>query len=97
MFFNTSWWFYGSEEKFEKADKSKMLSLDTGVYFPSSGLSNSEIASLSRSMHKSQGFGSTGSRGSQMEYLELIKGEMPKDENNIFEGINTSWTRVEWR
>ncbi len=94
MFFNTSWWFYGSKEKFEKADKSKMLSVDTGVYFPSGGLSNTEIASLSRSMHKSQGFGSTGSRGSQMEYLELIKGEMPMDKNNIFEGINTTWTRV---
>ena len=25
MFFNTSWWFYGSKEKFEKADKSKFL------------------------------------------------------------------------
>lgn len=94
MFFNTSWWFYGSKEKFEKADKSKMMSFDTGVYFPSSGLSNTEIASLSRSMHKSQGFGSTGSRGSEMEYLKLIKGEMPGDKANIFEGINTTWTRV---
>ena len=94
MFFNTSWWFYGSKEKFNKADKSKMLSIDTGVYFPSSGLSNTEIASLSRSMHKSQGFGSTGSRGSEKEYLELIKGTMPTDRNNIFEEINTSWTRV---
>ncbi|RLD81748.1 MAG: LmbE family protein, partial [Bacteroidetes bacterium] len=94
MFFNTSWWFYGSKEKFEKADKSKMMSFDTGVYFPSSGLSNTEIASLSRSMHKSQGFGSTGSRGSEMEYLKLIKGEMPDDKANIFEGINTTWTRI---
>ncbi|MCB0433614.1 MAG: PIG-L family deacetylase, partial [Mangrovimonas sp.] len=34
IFFNTSWWFYGSQEKFEKADKSKLLSFDTGVYYP---------------------------------------------------------------
>src|SRR6056297_2755362 len=27
LFFNTSWWFYGSEEKFEKADKSNMLDI----------------------------------------------------------------------
>ena len=94
MFFNTSWWFYGSKEKFAKADKSKMLFVDTGVYFPSSGLSNTEIASLSRSMHKSQGFGNTGTRGSEPEYLQLIKGEVPKDKSNIFEGINTTWTRV---
>ena len=84
-----------SKEKFEKADKSKMLSINTGVYYPSSGLSNSEIASLSRSMHKSQGFGNTGTRGNQNEYIELLKGEMPTDKNNLFEGIDTTWNRVE--
>jgi hypothetical protein len=25
LFMNTSWWFYGSREKFEQADKSKMV------------------------------------------------------------------------
>jgi hypothetical protein len=81
-------------ERILKTDKSNMISLNTGVYFPSSGLSNSEIASLSRSMHKSQGFGSTGSRGNQNEYIQLLKGEMPKNETNLFEGIDTTWTRV---
>jgi LmbE family N-acetylglucosaminyl deacetylase len=95
LFFNTSWWFYGSRENFEKADKSNLLAVDTGVYFPSSGLSNPEIAALSRSQHKSQGFGSTGSRGSQIEYIEIIKGDLPTDKTNIFEGIDTSWNRVE--
>lgn len=95
LFFNTSWWFYGSQEKFEKADKSNLIGLDTGIYFPSSGLSNPEIAALSRSQHKSQGFGNTGTRGSEMEYIELIKGTMPKDQTNLFEGIDTSWNRVE--
>ncbi len=93
-FFNTSWWFYGSREKFAEADKSKMLSVDVGVYYPDRGLSNTEIASLSRSMHKSQGFGSTGTRGSSMEFLELIKGDLPVDKENLFDGINTTWTRV---
>lgn len=93
-FFNTSWWFYGSQEKFDEADKTNLLSLNTGVYFPSSGLSNPEIAALSRSSHKSQGFGSTGTRGEQIEYIELIKGDLPKDNTNIFEGIDTSWNRV---
>ncbi len=94
VFFNTSWWFYGSQEKFDKADKSKHLQFDIGAYYASSGLSNTEIASLSRSQHKSQGFGNTGTRGSQMEYIELIKGEMPSDPSNIFEGIDTTWNRV---
>jgi len=94
LFFNTSWWFYGSQEKFDKADKSNLLEFDTGTFYPSSGLSNTEIAALSRSQHKSQGFGNTGSRGSQMEYIELIKGDIPKDKTNLFEGIDTTWNRV---
>lgn len=30
-----------------------------------------------------------------MEYLELLKGDMPPNKSDIFEGINTTWTRVE--
>jgi LmbE family N-acetylglucosaminyl deacetylase len=95
LFFNTSWWFYGSEDKFKKADKTALMSMDVGVYFPLLGKSNTEIAAESRSNHKCQGFGSTGTRGMQMEYLELLKGDMPPNKSNIFEGINTTWTRVE--
>lgn len=93
-FFNTSWWFYGSQEKFDAADKTNLFGLEVGDFYPALGLSNSEIAALSRSSHKSQGFGNTGARGSETEYLELVKGDLPKDKNNIFEGIDTSWNRV---
>jgi len=95
LFFNTSWWFYGSRENFEKADKSRMMGVDIGVYYPLLGKSNTEIAAAARSMHKAQGFGDMGTRGSSMEYLELLKGEMPSDKESLFEGINTSWSRVE--
>lgn len=95
LFFNTSWWFYGSEEAFEKADKSNLVQLKTGTFYPSLGLSNGEIAALSRSKHQSQGFGNTGSRGEETEYLELLKGDMPTNPTNLFEGINTTWTRIE--
>ena len=94
LFFNTSWWFYGSEENFNKADKTNLLSVEVGSYFQNKGLSNGEIASLSRSQHQSQGFGSTGSRGSQTEYLEFLKGDFPVNKT-IFDGIDTSWNRVE--
>jgi len=94
QFFNTSWWFYGSKEKFEAADKSNLSSLQIGVYYPSIGKSNQEIAALSRSCHQSQGFGSTGSRGEEMEYLEFLKGTSLNDKNNIFDGIDTTWNRV---
>ena len=94
QFFNPSVWFYGSKEKFDAADKSNFIFLQTGVYYPSIGKSNQEIAALSRSRHQSQGFGSMGSRGEEPEYLELINGEMPKDKASIFDGIDTSWNRV---
>ncbi|AOW10340.1 PIG-L family deacetylase [Flavobacterium gilvum] len=94
IFFNPSWWYYGSKEKFDAADKTNMLSIQTGVYYPTLGKSNQEIAALSRSSHKSQGFGSTGSRGEETEYLEFLKGVPFKDKSSVFEGIDTSWNRV---
>jgi LmbE family N-acetylglucosaminyl deacetylase len=94
VFFNTSWWFYGSKEKFDSADKTNMVSISTGVYYPTLGKSNQEIAALSRSSHKSQGFGSTGTRGEDTEYLEFLKGDPIKEKSSLFEGIDTSWNRV---
>lgn len=94
QFFNTSWWFYGSKEKFDAADKTNLSSLQIGVYYPTIGKSNQEIAALSRSSHQSQGFGSVGSRGEEIEYLELIKGTTLNNKNNIFDGIDTSWNRL---
>ena len=94
QFFNTSWWFYGSKEKFEAADKTNLSALQIGVFYPSLGKSNQEIAALSRSCHQSQGFGSTGSRGEETEYLELLKGSSLQDKTNVFEGIDTTWNRV---
>ncbi len=95
MYFNTSWWFYGTKDKFESADKSNLANLSTGFYYPTLGKSNQEIAALSRSRHQSQGFGTSGARGDDMEYLEFIKGEKPTVSTNLFEGIDTSWNRVE--
>ena len=94
IFFNTSWWFYGSKEKFDAADKTNLSKLQTGVYYKQFGKSNQEIAALSRSCHQSQGFGNTGTRGEEDEYLEFLKGESLKDKTNLFEGIDTSWNRV---
>ena len=93
IFYNTSWWAYGSKEKFDKIDKSEMVSISTNLYDPISGSYNSNIASKSRSQHKSQGFGSSPSLKSNIEYLKLISGQKINS-NNIFEGIDTSWNRV---
>ncbi|MEP5428410.1 MAG: LmbE family protein, partial [Flavobacteriaceae bacterium] len=40
-----------------------------------------------------QGFGRISTRGSQDEYVELLKGDLPKN-NDLFDGINTTWSRV---
>jgi len=93
LFFNTGWWFYGSQENFEKADKTGMIKIDIGVYYPLKGLSNNEVASLASSQHLCQGFGRLTQRGSQEEYIQLLKGDLP-DNSNVFSGIDTSWNRV---
>ncbi|MEL7220855.1 MAG: PIG-L family deacetylase [Bacteroidota bacterium] len=94
IFYNTSWWRYGSREAFEKVDKSNMVAVDVGTYLPKRGVSVTEIAATSRSQHRSQGFGSRGTRGALLEYIELIRGEMPEGASDPFEGINTTWSRV---
>ena len=90
LLWNTSSWFYQNKEDF---DTSNLIKVDVGLYNPYLGKSYTEIAAESRSMHKSQGFGTALQRGSSIEYLQPEKGSIPKSE--IFEGINTSWSRVE--
>ncbi|HXI12647.1 MAG TPA: PIG-L family deacetylase [Thermoanaerobaculia bacterium] len=71
----------------------KLIQVDLGRYNPLLGKSYTEIAADSRSMHKSQGFGSAERRGSIPNYLENLAGEAPvRDE--IFDGIDTTWARV---
>jgi len=94
QFFNTSWWFYGSQEAFNAADKSRMLSVDLGVFDPLTGESNNEIAGRSRSMHKSQGFGAAETRGESIDYLDLLKDVDNKIPTSLFDGIDITWNRV---
>ncbi len=68
------------------------LGFDTGEYNPILGKSYTELAAESRSNHKSQGFGSTGSRGTRIEYLQHVAGNPAK--SDLFDGIDTSWNRV---
>jgi len=94
LYYNTGWWQYGSREAFDKLDKSDFVSVDVGEYYPTLGLSNNEIASLSRSKHACQGFGSALQRGSQTEWLKLLKGS-PSTNNDLLQGIDTTWDRYQ--
>ena len=93
QFYNTSWWAYGSRARFEAADKSNMIALESNPTDFVLGRTNAEVAAKSRSQHKSQGFGSSPQLGSQLEYLEWINGEKPTADNPL-SGIDTSWKRI---
>ncbi|MEN8249344.1 MAG: PIG-L family deacetylase [Bacteroidota bacterium] len=69
-----------------------VVKVDIGTFNPLLGKSYNELAAESRTMHKSQGFGSMASRGEQIEYLSLIKGKSA--ENSLFDGIDMTWNRV---
>ncbi len=92
LLLNETSWFTKDIDSISVANDS-ILSLDLGIYKPLLGKSVTEIAAESRSKHQSQGFGATGSRGSDVEYFRHIKGDMA--ENDLLEGINTTWSRVE--
>ncbi|MEQ9229223.1 MAG: PIG-L family deacetylase, partial [Cyclobacteriaceae bacterium] len=62
-----------------------------GKYNAVLGKSYTEISAVSRSMHKSQGFGSTGSRGERNDYLTQWEGS---ESLQPFDGIDTTWERV---
>lgn len=94
LYFNDSWFFYGSKEKYLEADHDGFMEMELGEYLPLLGKSNSEIAALSRSEHKSQGFGSLTERGSDKSFIEPITGDLKNAEEDIFAGIDTSWKRV---
>jgi len=91
LFWNTSSWFYARNKV--QFNPEGLYSINVGTYNPNLGISYTEMAAQSRSMHKSQGFGSTGSRGDELEYLELWRGD--SSHTDVFGGIDTSWKRVE--
>ncbi len=91
LLFNESSWMTEDIDSISVKTDS-ILSLDLGIYKPLLGKSVTEVAAESRSKHQSQGFGATGSRGSDIEYFRHVKGEMAK--KDLLEGINTTWSRV---
>lgn len=68
------------------------LKLDVGGYNAFLGKSYGEIAAESRSEHKSQGMGSTATRGQATEYFSLTAGDAAK--SGLLDGVVTDWSRV---
>jgi LmbE family N-acetylglucosaminyl deacetylase len=65
---------------------------DTGEYNPALGYSYQELATMSRSMHHSQGTGAVRRPGPGDTTFGLVAGDpVSKD---LFEGVDTTWNRL---
>ena len=92
VFVNTGQWWVPNIDSVAAANPDKYLKIDVGGYNGLLGESYTEIAGLSRSQHKTQGFGAALNKGEQFEYLELAYGETVV--NDFMDGVTTDWTRV---
>ena len=75
-----------------RKDVPGQITADLGAYNALLGRSYTEIAALSRNMHKSQGFGSAERRGTWLNDFKNIAGAPA--EKDLFEGIDLSWKRI---
>src|SRR5579872_4762439 len=83
--------FTAEQEKEAKA-LPHLVEVDTGEFNPILGKSYAEIAGISRSQHRSQGFGAAERRGPAKNFLATIAGE--RADRDAFEGIDTTWSRL---
>lgn len=72
--------------------KDDQLKIDVGQYNVLLGKSYGEIASESRSQHKSQGFGVAKQRGESFEYFERLAGEPAK--KDLLDNVSINWNAV---
>jgi LmbE family N-acetylglucosaminyl deacetylase len=73
-------------------DGESYVGIALGEYNPLLGEAYTELAARARSKHRSQGFGSSPSRGERSDYLVHVKGVPAK--KDVFDGIDLSWNRV---
>jgi len=75
---------------------SSTLSFNVGEYDPVVGKSYSEIASISRSQHRSQGQGELAERGARIDGVRLEASRVSDPaapERGLFDGLDTTWNR----
>ncbi|MBT6131979.1 MAG: hypothetical protein HOH53_02785 [Flavobacteriales bacterium] len=92
LYWNASaWW----DKELENLDaegllKKQMHRVNIGVYSDLRGEAMNEIASMARSKHRCQAFGTTRARGVQNEYLQFMKGTF---DENFLDGLDGIWSR----
>lgn len=88
IFFNA----YNFRGEFEPEPGKRYYAMEVGGYNSLLGKSYHEFAADSRTMHKSQGFGSTAGTGKAKDYLEQVGGEPYV--NSPFDGVESRWSSV---
>jgi len=84
---------YWNSWRVDPAQMPQVRSIDIGGYNPLLGRSYTEIAGESRSMHKSQGFGSAERRGSRIEQFLPIAGDTAS--SDPFANLGSDWSRIQ--
>ena len=92
LVWNAGMWWNQRRDEVDENDAKECIKVDVGIFNPLLGKSYGEIAAESRTVHKTQGFGTIGFRGSLIEYFKHVKGD--KASTDLFENVNTTWTRV---
>jgi LmbE family N-acetylglucosaminyl deacetylase len=88
IFFNA----YNFRGEFEPEKGKRYYAMEVGGYNPILGKTYHQLAADSRTMHKSQGFGSTAGAGNAKDFLEQVGGE--SYENTPFDGVESRWASV---
>jgi LmbE family N-acetylglucosaminyl deacetylase len=88
IFFNA----YNFRGEFEPEKGKRYYAMEVGGYNPILGKTYHQLAADSRTMHKSQGFGSTAGAGNAKDFLEQVGGD--SYENTPFDGVESRWASV---
>lgn len=86
IFFNA----YNFRGEFEPEAGKRYYAMEVGGYNSLLGKSYHEFAADSRTMHKSQGFGSTAGTGKAKDFLEQVGGDPYV--NSPFDGVESRWS-----
>lgn len=88
LFFNA----YNFRGEFEPESGKRYYVMEVGGYNPLLGKTYHQLAADSRTMHKSQGFGSTAGSGNAKDYLEQVDGETYN--LSPFEDLTSRWEQL---
>lgn len=88
IFFNA----YNFRGEFEPEEGKKYYAFEVGGYDPLLGKTYHQLAADSRTMHKSQGFGSTAGTGNAKDFIEQVGGEAYS--NTPFDGVSNRWEQL---